>query len=87
MPEGKGYEFSAPTRFDKLFTGIVAPVPAFIKEGDQRGAEHLGPEDTMDGDYARLLERAQNALKGVRPWRVSDPNASALAVRRRVRVA
>ncbi len=59
-PEGAGYTFEAPTRFDKLFSGIVAPKPAFLKEGDRRGAEHIGPEDTFDGDYGKLLERVQN---------------------------
>jgi hypothetical protein len=89
-PDGKGYDFAAPTRFDKLFTGIVAPLPAWLEEGDVRGAENIGREDTMDGDYGRLLEAAQRSesgAKGGRPWRVSDPSASALAVRGRVRVA
>ena len=38
-PRGKGYTFEAPTRFDKLFSGIVAPRPTFIERGN-RGAEH-----------------------------------------------
>jgi hypothetical protein len=54
-PSGEGYTFEAPTRFDKLFSGIVAPRPAFIEKGN-RGAEHIGPEDTFDADYGRLLE-------------------------------
>jgi hypothetical protein len=32
-PSGEGYTFEAPTRFDKLFSGIVAPRPAFIEKG------------------------------------------------------
>jgi|RhiMethySRZTD1v2_1073278.scaffolds.fasta_scaffold912354_2 hypothetical protein len=29
------------------------------------GAEHIGPEDTFDADYGRLLERAMaNQVKG-----------------------
>ena len=51
-----GYAFEAPTRFDKLFTGIVAPRPAFIGKGGVPG--HIGAEDTFDGNYGRLLERA-----------------------------
>ena len=85
-PDGEGYEFAAPTRFDKMFTGKVAPVPAWMG-AQPLGAEHIGPEDTPDGHYGRLLEGAERALKGWRPWRVSDPNASALAVCGRVRVA
>ena len=34
-------------------------------EGDTRGLENIGPEDTFDGDYGRLLERAQNSGKRV----------------------
>ena len=55
-PKGDGYEFAAPTRFDKLFSGVVVERPKFIKPGN-RGAEHIGPEDTFDGDYGRLLEQ------------------------------
>jgi hypothetical protein len=38
-----------------LFTGIIAPVPAWIDKGDVRGTEHIRLEDTLDGHYARLL--------------------------------
>jgi site-specific DNA recombinase len=58
-PSGKGYMFEAPTRFDKLFSGIVVERPSFIPRGNS-GAEHIGPEDTFDGDYGRLLAGAQN---------------------------
>ena len=54
--DGQGYDFSAPTRFDRLFTGIVAPRPAFIPTGDAGTTAHIGPNDTFDGDYGRLLE-------------------------------
>lgn len=60
-PSGDGYTFEAPTRFDKLFTGIAVERPAFV-EANTRGANHIGPEDTFDGDYGRLLERATAAL-------------------------
>ena len=56
--DGSGYDFSAPTRFDKLFTGIVVERPSRV-EGSQRGVDHLGPEDTYEGDYGRLLEQAE----------------------------
>ena len=48
--------FEAPTRFDKLFTGVVVPRPGFIEKSNW-GSEHIGPEDTFDADYGRLLER------------------------------
>jgi hypothetical protein len=60
-PRGDGYTFEAPTRFDKLFRGIAVEAPAFVERGT-RGAAHIGLEDTFDGDYGRLLERATAAL-------------------------
>lgn len=57
--EADGYDFSGPTRFDKLFTGIAVETPAWIKTSTSRkGFEDTTPEDTFDGDYGRLLERA-----------------------------
>ena len=29
------------------------------------GTEHIGPEDTCDADYGRLLEAVQNRGKGL----------------------
>jgi site-specific DNA recombinase len=57
----QGYDFTGPTRFDRLFSGIVAPRPAFIETG-QRGIQHIGPEDTFEGDYGRLLDRVSGKL-------------------------
>lgn len=57
--EPNGYDFLGPTRFDKLFTGIAVETPQWVKECVVRtGTEHIGPEDTFDGDYGRLLARA-----------------------------
>jgi hypothetical protein len=80
---------------DKLFSGFGVLLPKWIREGGKLGHEHIGPEDTLDGGYGRLLERAEQALdsgfktarKGARPWRVSAPNASVLALRGTVRCA
>ena len=55
--EGDGYDFEAPTRFDKLFAGIVI-ARADAEAGQLRGLEHLTHEDTFDADYGRLLENA-----------------------------
>jgi hypothetical protein len=52
-PSGNGYTFEAPTRFDKLFSGIAVPRPPFIPVGNE-GWEHFGPEDMFEGDYGRL---------------------------------
>jgi hypothetical protein len=56
--DGQGYDFEGPTRFDKLFTGIVARRPTWIAEGDVTGTEHIRSEDTLDVDYGELLDRA-----------------------------
>jgi len=53
----KSYRFEAPTRFDRLFAGIVSKRPTWIPEGTE-GTDHIGPEDTFDADYGRLLEKA-----------------------------
>ena len=57
--EPDGYDFSGPTRFDKLFTGIAVETPAWVKAyTGKTGCEDIDPEDTFDGDYGRLLDRA-----------------------------
>ena len=56
--DGVGYTFEAPTRFDRLFASLVVECPAWVDPSDRRGKEHLGPEDTFDGDYGSLLEQA-----------------------------
>ena len=53
-PKFEGYEFEAPTRFDKLFLGVVVERPAWIEASDA-GTED---EDTFDADYGRLFEAA-----------------------------
>lgn len=55
--EADGYDFEASTRFDKLFTGIAVERPAWAT-GSRAGYEDIGPEDTFEGDYGRLLEAA-----------------------------
>ena len=56
--EADGYDFAGPTRFDKLFTGIAVETPAWLAAGDGRGFEDTNPEDSFDGDYGRLVDRA-----------------------------
>jgi hypothetical protein len=59
-PRADGYEFECPTRFDRLFAEIVAPRPASVPGGDLRGTGHIRPGDTLDVDYERALERAED---------------------------
>lgn len=75
--DGRGYTFEAPTRYDKLFAGVAAPrppLPSLVRAGDARGREHIGPEETFDGDYGRLVERAARALDPARKG--GDPRGS-----------
>jgi hypothetical protein len=72
-----GYDFRGLTRFDKLFTGLAVERPAGLVRGDTTGCEDIGPEDTFDGDYGRLLDRAYEKLMkvlasptGIAPFRV-----------------
>lgn len=59
-PSGTGYNFSGPTRFDKLFAGIAVERPAWI----QGEAETFPADETFDLDYGRILERAHARLAG-----------------------
>jgi hypothetical protein len=64
--DGQGYDFEGPTRFDRLFSGMVcAAAPAWLAGDGQdilrdrgRGTAHIGVDDTPDVDYGRLLEAA-----------------------------
>ena len=56
-----GYAFDAPTRYDRLFSGLATPRPEFVPEGTTRWAS-LTPEETLDADCGLVLERAHAAL-------------------------
>jgi DNA invertase Pin-like site-specific DNA recombinase len=59
-----GYDFSAQTRFDGLFTGIAVETPAHIKASkSRRGFHDTTADDTMDGDYGRLLDDQARKLR------------------------
>ena len=58
-----GYDFHGPTRFDKLFAGLAAVRPNGLPLINV-GCEDIGPEETFEGDYGRLLDRAYE--KGVK---------------------
>ena len=64
--EPDGYDFEGPTLFDNLFTVIAVETPRWIKEDiGTTGCEGIGPEDTFDGNYGRLLERAYEGASKV----------------------
>ena len=61
-PKCGGYEFEAPTRFDKPFLGVDVETK---REVSDEGTEHIGPEDTFNADYGRLLAAVQDRGKGL----------------------
>jgi hypothetical protein len=61
-----GYSFEGPTRFDRLFSGIAVTAPKHVDRNDRLGTEHITPEDTFDGDYGQLLERAYVSCRACR---------------------
>ena len=70
-----GYTFEAATRFDRLFTGLAVQRPAWLT-GSGTGAEDIGPEDTPEADYGRLLEAVEARIyKSEKGWRaLQDSN-------------
>jgi site-specific DNA recombinase len=50
----EGYDFEAPTRFDRLFTGITVKRPVGLPYTTD---DSIGPTDTWDADYGTLLEK------------------------------
>ena len=65
--DGRGYGFECQTRFDKLFSGVTTPIPAWMERGDWPPEPRLTSEDTFDADYGRLLERAYQNVAGAGP--------------------
>jgi hypothetical protein len=61
-----GYDFEAPTRFDKLFNGIAVRRPGGLTPGDITGCEGISPADTFDADYGSLLEQVYGKRVGAR---------------------
>jgi site-specific DNA recombinase len=74
LADGSGYEFEAPTRFHKLFAGMVAEVAS---APDMLSHAGLGVELLdNDADYERLLRAAEKeCVKGWRPRRDSNPRS------------
>jgi hypothetical protein len=50
-----------------MFIGIAVERPTSLNADDIPGTEDIGPEDTFDGDFGRLLEAAYAARKGHAP--------------------
>jgi len=62
--DGRGYDFTAATRWDRVFAGIATPRPKWIPVGSS-GVEH-----PHEKDYGELLEK--------RALRVASPREPAL---------
>ena len=62
--DGNGYDFTGPTRFDKLFSGVASPRPTWMPRGTS------GVENPHDADYGQMLERI--CVKGMASPRGAD---------------
>ena len=63
-PEGLGYLFECPTRYDRLFSGLVVPQSVWASPAPP-GAEGIGPDDVYyrgerDADFGEVPRRAAN---------------------------
>lgn len=56
-PMGAGYEFECPTRYDKLFSGVVVPKSALAAHGFDAADVYCRAEDT-GLDFGEVLRRA-----------------------------
>lgn len=74
-PRADGYDFTCPTRFDKLFAGVAIPVPAHLRgePADASGYAHIRAEDTFDADYGQVLERVYNSPAANRGKGLASP--------------
>jgi hypothetical protein len=81
--DGSGYDFSAPTRFDKLFIGVVTPRPNWMPyRGRHRG--HPGVRDwlrEMD-DLRKALVSAGSECRS--PWQESAVSLSQASLESRL---
>ena len=77
------YDFTAPTRFDKLFTGIVAPRPKWIPVADAGRWRSVVVESAMHPDtqteaavgisFADLLRYNESEALKWRSWLEAQP--------------
>ena len=70
-----GYDFEGPTRFDKLFTGIAVQRPKDLDPKGLTGTEDIGPEDTFDADYGRLLEQTSGSWRALQDSNLRPPGS------------
>jgi hypothetical protein len=80
-PSGQDYTFEAPTRFDKLFAGVVFPPKPASETVGTKSTWRDGGE--FDGDYGRLLEAVQKSGK----WLASPTGFGAAGALREKRAA
>jgi hypothetical protein len=55
-PEGPGYAFEAPTRFDRIFAGVAFTLPPFVDRNDTTGKEDITMEETGEAEWGRRLD-------------------------------
>ena len=69
-PMGPAYEFEAPTRYDRLFSGLVVPQSAWTLPAAP-GAEGIGPDDVYyrgerDADFGEMLRRVVEKMNRIK---------------------
>ena len=94
--DGRGYDFTGPTRFDKLFTGIAHSLKitggeelvhgrdwVFCRTGDAAALDAFVNRDALEDDYGRLLDRAYESSVKV----LASPRGFATGWKRRFPVS
>jgi site-specific DNA recombinase len=75
MPDGLGYVFQCPTRYDRLFSGLVVPQSVWTLPAAP-GADGIMPDDVYyrgerDADFGELLRRVANRKGLASPTRAT----------------
>ena len=73
-PRADGYDFSGPTRFDKLFMGVVVRTAQLDQAERSSRDEHIEPVDTLDLDYGNYSNKSCLEKVGVPNLRGLEPD-------------
>jgi len=68
-----GCSFEAQTRFDKLFGGISVRRPEGLDPTDRTGCDGIGPDDTWDRDFGKLVDDVYTSASASNFGHVNNP--------------
>ena len=77
-----GYEFEGPTRYDKLFSGIVVPTSALVAPGMSAADVYIRAEDT-GADFGEVLRKAMTRSNRTNMASPAEPHPASV-IRSRV---